>query len=141
MLFRSHLGVALCAQTDPEVFFPEKGGDPRPAVALCGTCPVQAPCLEYALAHRELAGVWGGTTARSRQRMREQATKRAPLKSHAARGALGAVVKRQRSQERAKRVVELHEQGYGTSHIAAVVGVTVDSVRRYVREAARREAA
>ena len=134
-------GDALCTQTDPEVFFPEKGESNKSAKKVCAACPVAAECLEYALAHSDLVGVWGGTSAKGRQRIRERASQRAPLKSHAARGAAGAAVKRQRSQERSRRVVELHDQGYGTSHIAAVVGVTVDSVRRYVREAARREAA
>lgn len=62
---------ALCAQTDPDLFFPEVGGDPKPAKRICGRCPVRLPCLRYALAaQRNLPGVWGGATQRERARMR-----------------------------------------------------------------------
>ncbi len=37
---------ALCAQTDPEAFFPEKGGSTRDAKKICTTCEVRAQCLE-----------------------------------------------------------------------------------------------
>ena len=40
---------ALCAQTDPEAFFPEKGGSTREAKRVCGSCDVRVECLEYAL--------------------------------------------------------------------------------------------
>ena len=40
---------ALCAQTDPEAFFPEKGGSTREAKKVCLGCDVRAECLEYAL--------------------------------------------------------------------------------------------
>ena len=32
---------ALCAQTDPEAFFPEKGGSTRDAKKICTTCDVR----------------------------------------------------------------------------------------------------
>src|ERR1700740_143803 len=44
---------ALCAQTDPEAFFPEKGGSTREAKKICRSCEVRAECLEYALGHDE----------------------------------------------------------------------------------------
>lgn len=59
--------LALCAQTDPEAFFPEKGGSTREAKRTCQRCDVQAECLEYALAHREQFGIWGGTSERDRR--------------------------------------------------------------------------
>src|ERR687894_336807 len=40
---------ALCAETDPEAFFPEKGGSTREAKKICTGCEVKAQCLEYAL--------------------------------------------------------------------------------------------
>ena len=43
---------ALCAQTDPEAFFPEKGGSTREAKRVCRSCEVRAECLEYALEPR-----------------------------------------------------------------------------------------
>ena len=44
---------ALCAQTDPEAFFPEKGGSTREAKRICLGCEVKDACLDYALAHDE----------------------------------------------------------------------------------------
>ena len=36
---------ALCAQTDPEAFFPEKGGSTREAKSVCQKCNVKEQCL------------------------------------------------------------------------------------------------
>ncbi|MCT2587775.1 WhiB family transcriptional regulator [Actinophytocola gossypii] len=60
----------LCAQTDPEEFFPGKGGDLRPAKAVCAGCPVLDRCRDYAVGRPELSGIWGGTTARERVALR-----------------------------------------------------------------------
>src|SRR6195952_2238213 len=51
---------ALCAQTDPEAFFPEKGGSTREAKRICQGCEVKDQGLDYALAHDERFGIWGG---------------------------------------------------------------------------------
>ncbi|MFZ2623716.1 MAG: WhiB family transcriptional regulator [Propionibacterium sp.] len=64
---------ALCAQTDPEAFFPEKGGSTREAKKVCQSCPVRGECLEYALEHDERFGIWGGLSERERRRLRRQA--------------------------------------------------------------------
>ena len=64
---------ALCAQTDPEAFFPEKGGSTREAKRICSGCDVRAECLEYALAHDERFGIWGGLSERERRRLRRAA--------------------------------------------------------------------
>ena len=58
---------ALCAQVDPELWFPEKGGSTKDAKAVCRECPVRAECLEYALASQQEWGVWGGTNEHERQ--------------------------------------------------------------------------
>lgn len=64
---------ALCAQTDPDAFFPEKGGSAREAKLICRGCEVRSQCLEYALEHGERHGVWGGMSERDRRRLlREQ---------------------------------------------------------------------
>lgn len=57
----------LCAQTDPDLWFPEKGGSTRAAKAVCHTCPVESKCLEYALARGERFGIWGGMSERERR--------------------------------------------------------------------------
>jgi len=64
---------ALCAQTDPEAFFPEKGGSTREAKRVCRSCEVRAECLEYALGHDERFGIWGGLSERERRRLKRQA--------------------------------------------------------------------
>ena len=61
---------SLCAQTDPEAFFPEKGGSTREAKKICVGCEVQAECLEYALANDERFGIWGGLSERERRRLK-----------------------------------------------------------------------
>ena len=48
---------ALCAETDPEAFFPEKGGSTREAKKVCLTCDVRGECLEYALMNDERFGI------------------------------------------------------------------------------------
>jgi len=64
---------SLCAQTDPEAFFPEKGGSTREAKKICGQCEVSAECLEYALQNDERFGIWGGLSERERRRLRRRA--------------------------------------------------------------------
>lgn len=61
---------ALCTQTDPEAFFPERGCSARPALATCHGCPVEAECLAHAIANDERDGVWGGVTERHRRAMK-----------------------------------------------------------------------
>ena len=63
---------ALCAQTDPEAFFPEKGGSTREAKKVCQSCEVRAECLEYALEHDERFGIWGGLSERERRKLKRR---------------------------------------------------------------------
>lgn len=65
---------ALCAQTDPEAFFPEKGGSTRDAKKVCSACTVRSECLEYALANDERFGIWGGLSERERRRLRKKSS-------------------------------------------------------------------
>jgi WhiB family redox-sensing transcriptional regulator len=62
----------LCAQTDPDAFYPEKGESTGPAKRICQACPVRPECLADALARGERFGVWGGTSDRERRRLRQQ---------------------------------------------------------------------
>ncbi len=63
---------ALCGETDPEAFFPEKGGSTRDAKRVCTGCDVRAECLEFALSNDERFGIWGGLSERERRRLRLQ---------------------------------------------------------------------
>nr|WP_246242764.1 MULTISPECIES: WhiB family transcriptional regulator [Flexivirga] len=60
---------ALCRQTDPEIFFPEKGGSTKDAKRICHSCPVAAECLDQALANDERFGIWGGVPERRRRKL------------------------------------------------------------------------
>jgi WhiB family transcriptional regulator, redox-sensing transcriptional regulator len=58
---------ARCRGEDPELFFARALHEARPALKVCGRCPVKEPCLEYALANEVDYGVWGGLTERQRR--------------------------------------------------------------------------
>ena len=62
---------ALCSQTDPEAFFPEKGGSTRDAKRVC------AQCLKWAIDHDERFGIWGGMSERERRRYKKEHKERA----------------------------------------------------------------
>jgi len=70
---------ALCAEADPDAFFPEKGGSTRNARRVCAACPVAPQCLEFALAHMHhrhdagMFGIWAGTSVDERKLMLEEA--------------------------------------------------------------------
>lgn len=64
------MGDAVCAQTDPDQFFPERGGSPKDAKKVCLSCPVISQCRAYALGRDERFGVWGGLTERERRRLK-----------------------------------------------------------------------
>lgn len=69
------LDSALCAETDPEAFFPEKGQSPVLAKRVCMACRVRPECLEWALDGRITYGIYGGKSIRERRailRRREQ---------------------------------------------------------------------
>lgn len=61
----------MCSQTSPDAFFPDKGQPTAAAKRVCASCPVQAECLEYALANDERYGVWGGTSERERRALKQ----------------------------------------------------------------------
>lgn len=53
--------AAACAQTDPEVFFPERNERLiAQAKKICGSCAVKQECADYAIENGETNGVWGG---------------------------------------------------------------------------------
>ena len=73
-------GTQVCAQVDPEIFFPDDSENPRltlnTARKLCASCEFKEPCLEYAIVHPELVGVWAGTNEWQREDIRTARNKR-----------------------------------------------------------------
>ena len=69
--------AGACLSADPDLFFPISSTGPAErqiarAKMICGGCSVQRECLEFALSHKQIYGVWGGTTAEDRQRERRR---------------------------------------------------------------------
>lgn len=58
----------LCAQVDPELFFPPVGSRATEAKAVCAACPAQVACLRWAMAN-PVEGVWGGTSTNDRRQL------------------------------------------------------------------------
>jgi WhiB family transcriptional regulator, redox-sensing transcriptional regulator len=71
---------AACRDEDPELFFPV--GTTGPAIiqiaqakAICRTCAVREPCLAWALASGQEAGVWGGLDEDERRSLKRRAAR------------------------------------------------------------------
>lgn len=63
-------GGGICAETDPEVFYPAQGGSARVAKRICvEVCDVTDECLRDALQRGERFGVWGGKSERERRKI------------------------------------------------------------------------
>lgn len=70
---------AACRGPQATVFFPpstferkdEKQDRECRAKAICATCAVRQPCLDYALRIREPHGIWGGLSESERKRRLE----------------------------------------------------------------------
>ena len=69
--------AATCRWVDPELFFPigttgAAVAEIQRAKAVCARCPVQRPCLAYALATRQEYGIWGGRDENERLLLHRQ---------------------------------------------------------------------
>lgn len=77
---------AACIDEDPELFFPVGSTGPaldqtERAKAVCQTCRVVEPCLEWALETNQDAGVWGGLSEDERRSLRRARQRRRRLAS------------------------------------------------------------
>jgi len=64
--------IPPCQTTDPEVWFDNKDDghmNYNVAKRFCNQCPVINECAKYALEAEEPFGVWGGLSARERDKM------------------------------------------------------------------------
>jgi WhiB family transcriptional regulator, redox-sensing transcriptional regulator len=74
--------AGACLSADPELFFPISTKGPAEkqiarAKLICARCTVRRECLEFAMDHDQLYGIWGGTTPEDRQRERRRKRRRA----------------------------------------------------------------
>jgi len=70
--FEPWMDEAICAQTDPEAFFPEQGASTADAKKVCSGCPVRERCLQYALRNKERFGIWGAKSERERWKLMKE---------------------------------------------------------------------
>jgi WhiB family redox-sensing transcriptional regulator len=151
----SWMASGLCVGMDVDGFFPERGMPGRRqaqrAIEVCAACPVQADCLEFAIATNERYGVWGGKTERDRRRLRAEAFRQLelfpalpePERRPAAKRRLGsAAVRRGRlrgitveGQEALMWWIEvLDDERYGVWGTTVPASVPVDTITQH-REA------
>jgi WhiB family redox-sensing transcriptional regulator len=67
-----------CHGQPTTLWFPKRGTSRKKiqeAKTFCNNCPIQTKCLEYALHHHDLHGIWGGLTEQERQRIRTKQNK------------------------------------------------------------------
>lgn len=74
--------VAICRDTDPELFFPVGStGQALLQIArakeVCGECTVKSECLEFAIETNQDTGIWGGTSEEERRQIRREIAVRA----------------------------------------------------------------
>jgi len=66
-------GTQPCAQTDPELFFPETAGEANRSKKfirmICSSCSFKVECLEYSLT-TDVHGAWGGYLETERKEMK-----------------------------------------------------------------------
>jgi len=63
---------AECRGSRVDAWFPERGVRIQPLKDICAVCPVSGECLNYALEHRIVHGIWGGMSERQRRRIRSE---------------------------------------------------------------------
>jgi WhiB family redox-sensing transcriptional regulator len=79
--------AGACLNADPDLFFPISSAGPAEqqivrAKVICAGCGVRRECLEFALAHDQVYGIWGGTTPEDRQRERRRKRRAAAAAAH-----------------------------------------------------------
>jgi len=108
---------AACRGADLEVFFPGRGESADPARRICAECPVREPCLDYALSHSIVHGIWGGLSERDRRPLRSRNT--------------GAV-----RRERNEAIEAAATAGYTNAAIGRAFGLAATSVSRVLSQGA-----
>lgn len=108
---------ALCAQTDPEAFFPDDG-NVADAKRMCARCCVRESCLSHALSANEPFGVWGGLSATERRKLLRTTSGTPRTSTQAAKDVRDA------------RIRSLADDSVDIATIATEAGVTERTVHR-----------
>lgn len=120
------MSEALCAQTDPDLFFSEVGGTHTTlAIRICTGCPVRTQCsthaqhLEGGTSSELRHGAWAGQSPRERELAGGE----------------------QLAARRDRDAVRLVAQGWGIAQVAAHLGCSDRTVARALATARRTETA
>lgn len=104
------------------------------AKRVCAGCPVRLECLEWAIQRKEV-GVWGGTTEDERRLMVRKAT---GLYLH--RQDPATLTPQQRLRlNREEAAWRLYREGMEPGEIAREIGVSLETVKSYLRSQRTRE--
>jgi WhiB family transcriptional regulator, redox-sensing transcriptional regulator len=81
--------AGACLSADPDLFFPISSAGPAErqiarAKMICAGCRVRRECLDFAVSHPQVYGIWGGTTREDRQRERRRQRRAAAKRTVAA---------------------------------------------------------
>lgn len=112
---------ALCAQTNPEIFFPDTGNHAE-ARKVCAACPVAQQCNDHAqhiengAAKNTRWGTWAGQTATARARTTDSNQRR------------------KEEAERRETILRLASRGMDADDIATHVGCSPRTVWRITRQ-------
>lgn len=115
---------AACAEIGVELFFPEDGMNAPEAKQICAGCPVRRECLNDALEHNDLFGIFGGLAPRERRKLREQVRELPRLEPRPA----GTTPSRE------GEVLLLIASGLSTARVAERVGVSLRAVERAIAQ-------
>lgn len=112
---------AECRTTDPETFFPIGGSvlakqQTLAAKEVCGRCPARIECLDWAVATKQVSGVWGGLSEAERLELIE-------VRGDAA---WAACLNRQ------EYIEERRAQGVPVRSLAREMGVSYEMLRKVV---------
>lgn len=124
---------ALCAQTDPEAFFPEPGITATDAKRVCRACPVRKECLEYALDNGEQFGVWGGVSERDRRLLARRRNAAQPTRQPTGQPGSAEPARRLTASESATRdqaIIDTYLATGTKNETSRVTGVPLTTVRR-----------
>ena len=113
---------ALCAQVDTSLFYPDRGCSGADAKRICQACEARSECLEYALAHDERFGIWGGLSERERRKLKRGNAKNGKT-------------------ARADKARRLIAEGHSDAEVAELTGLARDTVRQHRKRLERSQAA